>query len=54
MAGKNLPDPHIFYERLFRYFCKDELYLELQGDLDEEFYENCEARGDRYARKVSR
>lgn len=53
MPGKQ-PDPPIFYERLFRYFCKDELYLELQGDLDEEFYELCETEGYRYARKIYR
>jgi len=54
MPGSPLPDPPPFYERLFRYFCKDELYLELQGDLDEEFYENYETAGLRHARKVYR
>ena len=46
--------PPTFYERLLRFFCKDELYNELQGDLDEEFYENYETKGIRYARKVYR
>ena len=46
--------PPLLYERLLRYFCKDELYSELQGDLDEEFYENLETKGIRYARRVYR
>lgn len=40
MPGKQHP-PH-FYKRLFRWFCRDEFFDELQGDLEEEFYFNLE------------
>ncbi|MFT6873872.1 MAG: putative ABC transport system permease protein, partial [Roseivirga sp.] len=44
-----MPKPKIappgFYTKLFKWFCKDEYYLELQGDLEEEFFENTEELG---------
>lgn len=46
----NPSTPPRFYERLFRFFCKEELYNELQGDLDEEFFDKCETLGLRKAR----
>ena len=38
-----------FYARLFRWFCKRELYDELQGDLQETFHKNARTHGLKYA-----
>lgn len=43
MPGKISPPS--FYQRLFRWFCRDEYFDELQGDLEEEFYEQVETDG---------
>lgn len=37
--------PPSFYTKLFKWFCRDEYYSELQGDLEEEFFENTEELG---------
>ncbi len=42
---KPRPSPPHFHTRLFKWFCKQEYYLELQGDLEEEFIENYTALG---------
>lgn len=42
------------YKRLFRWFCKDHLYAELQGDLEEEFHLNVAQYGLVKARKCYR
>lgn len=44
--------PPTFYTRLFRWFCKDEIYDELQGDLDEEFLYNTNELGAQKAKKL--
>lgn len=38
-----------FYTKLFKWFCNDEYYLELQGDLEEEFFENTRSLGHKKA-----
>ena len=47
MPGKISPPS--FYVRLFRWLCKEQLFDELQGDLEEEFYYNVEQLGKRKA-----
>lgn len=44
--------PPTFYTRLFRWFCKEDIYDELQGDLDEEFIFNTHELGHKKARKL--
>ncbi|MCE7994527.1 MAG: FtsX-like permease family protein [Roseivirga sp.] len=46
--------PPRFFTRLFERFCKQNLYDELQGDLEEEFYLNLEEFGIARARKLYR
>lgn len=41
--------PPLFYKRLFRWFCKDEFFDELQGDLEEEFFFNLETLSPKQA-----
>ncbi len=41
-----------FFSRLFEWFCDPKLYEELQGDLEEAFYENAEVLGTRKARII--
>lgn len=41
--------PPSLYTKLFKWFCKDEYYLELQGDLEEEFFENATSLGSNKA-----
>lgn len=53
MKDKPHTPPH-FYTRLFRWFCKADLYDELQGDLDEEFSINIGEFGIRKARSLYR
>lgn len=52
MHGKSSPPP--FYTRLFEWFCRDEFYDELQGDLEEEYYFNLEEIGAKKARSIYR
>lgn len=49
-----LPKPPVFHSRLFRWFCKSEIYDELQGDLEEEFLFNMEQSGLTKARQLYR
>ncbi|KYG75241.1 permease prefix domain 2-containing transporter [Roseivirga spongicola] len=44
--------PSEFYQRLFRWFCKDEFFDELQGDLEEEFYFNLKELGTKQAQAI--
>ncbi len=44
--------PPLFYTRLFRWFCKEDIYDELQGDLDEEFVLNIQEFGIHKARRL--
>ncbi|MBO3700126.1 ABC transporter permease [Roseivirga sp. E12] len=44
MPHKNDAPPK-FFSRLFKWFCKEEYFLELQGDLQEEFSENLSEHG---------
>lgn len=46
--------PPFFYLRLFERLCKDELFEELQGDLEQEFNQNLRAFGERKARWIYR
>ncbi len=48
------PRPPRFYSRVFKWFCKNELYPELQGDLLEEFLLNVEEFGHVKARWIYR
>lgn len=43
--------PNISY-RLFRWFCSQDLFEELQGDLEEAFFENVEVHGTKKARQI--
>ena len=43
-----------FYARLFKWCCKEHLYEELQGDLEETFHKNFRTHGLKYARKKYR
>jgi len=43
-----------FSNRLFKWFCKESIYGELQGDLEEEFYQNVEQYGPVKARNIYR
>jgi len=47
-------EPPKYYSLLFRWFCKDDFLEELQGDLEEKFYENLEEKGLSYAKKTYR
>ena len=38
--------PPKIYTRLFEWFCEEEYYEELQGDLEQSFYENIKAHGE--------
>ena len=40
-----------FYAKLFKWFCRENLYEELQGDLEETFYKNIKTHGAKYARR---
>ena len=44
----------VFYAALFKWFCKENLYEELQGDLEETFYKNVRTHGLKYARRKYR
>lgn len=48
----NIHTPPTLYTRLFRWFCKDDIYDELQGDLDEEFVLNTQEFGLRKAKRL--
>ena len=50
----NTPHPPRFFNRLFRWFCKDELYDELAGDLLEEYQMNLRSKNARKARNSYR
>jgi hypothetical protein len=41
-----------FFNRLFRWFCDRELYEELQGDLEEKYFENIESQGLKRAKNT--
>lgn len=43
-----------FYVRLFSWFCKSDFFEELQGDLEEAFYENSSSLGPKKARSIYR
>ena len=43
-----------FYSRLFKWFCNPEIHEELQGDLEEAFYENIEEHGLAKAKRTYR
>ncbi len=43
-----------FTYRLFKWFCKDEMYEELEGDLEESFIKNAESYGLTKARRIYR
>ena len=43
-----------FFTRLFKWFCNGDFFEELQGDLEEKFFENIEALGARKARNIYR
>lgn len=51
MKKTNIPAP---FKRFFEWFCKPELFEELQGDLEEAFEENKAFHGASYARSVYR
>ena len=44
----------VIYSKFFKWACKENLYEELQGDLEETFYKNVEGHGLKYARKKYR
>lgn len=46
--------PPKLFERLFEWFCADEYFEELQGDLEEAYYHNIEAYGKTTARNIYR
>ncbi len=46
--------PPSLYTKLLKWFCRESLYDELQGDLEEVFYSNLEAIGYAHAAKVYR
>ena len=50
----NTPQPPRFFNRFFRWFCKDELYDELAGDLLEEYRLNQQIKGLSKARNIYR
>ncbi len=43
-----------FWTKLFKWFCKDTLFEELQGDLEEVFQRNVETKGLRKAKAMYR
>ena len=42
--------PPKYFTRLLAWFCHDDFYEELQGDLEEKFYSNIQQYGQRKAR----
>ncbi len=46
------PSPPPLYERLFEWFCKENAFDELQGDLEEEFQQNYRKHGIKTANKL--
>ncbi|WP_436514546.1 ABC transporter permease [Ekhidna sp. To15] len=46
------PDIPLFAYRLFRWFCKEPLFEELEGDLEENFLRNKEKHGLKKARRI--
>jgi putative ABC transport system permease protein len=48
--------PHLpkFWFRLMQWFCREEIFEELQGDLEEAFEENIESAGLQRARRIYR
>ncbi|MFY0591378.1 FtsX-like permease family protein [Roseivirga sp.] len=53
MSSQKISPPSL-YTKLFRWFCKEEYYLELQGDLEEEFFENSSLIGQKRAARQYR
>ncbi len=51
---KNQKQIPAFFSRCFRWFCRKDLYEELQGDLEETFYNNVKTHGLSFARKKYR
>jgi len=51
---KTSAHPPQFYQRLFRWFCKGEIYAELEGDLEEEFHLHTQQYGLKRARSIYR
>lgn len=49
---KSNSKPPVFFTRLFERFCKTDLYDELQGDLEEEFYLNIGEFGQSKAKRI--
>ncbi|MFT6828310.1 MAG: putative ABC transport system permease protein [Roseivirga sp.] len=41
-----------FWTRLLKFFCKESFHEELQGDLEEKFYDNLESKGLRKAKAI--
>ena len=54
MMGQGNPRVPVFYKRLFQWFCREGLYEELAGDLEESFLENVEVHGLKAARSIYR
>ena len=46
------PDIPSFAYKLFKWFCKDHLFEELEGDLEESFLANKEKYGLKKARRI--
>uniref|UniRef100_UPI00404A293D ABC transporter permease n=1 Tax=Fulvivirga sp. TaxID=1931237 RepID=UPI00404A293D len=46
--------PPRLFERLFEWFCADDFFEELQGDLEEAYYHNVEVHGTAVARNIYR
>ena len=44
--------PSALFTRLFQWFCQDDFFEELQGDLEEKFFENAERLGLEEAQKL--
>ena len=51
MANSN---PSRFWTRLMKFFCDESYYEELQGDLEEKFHLNVEAKGLKKAKAIYR
>ncbi len=51
---KHLPTPPKYPGLLFRWFCKEDIYAELEGDLREEFYQHVEKFGIKKANALYR
>ncbi|MBO3700124.1 FtsX-like permease family protein [Roseivirga sp. E12] len=52
--GSNKNSPNNFFSKVLEFICKEELYEELQGDLDEEFKINVEKFGIQHAKRIYR